>query len=403
MPPSSRCRLLGAAACGAALFPAWAGAAGWTPELAFKVKRVSTVRVSPDGRRVAFVVGTAVMEGEKSEWLSHVHLARSDGSGSFQLTRATSRPPRPPGRRTASGSPSSRPRGAKDRKDAKANLWRIRVDGGEAERSPTRRAASARSPGRPTASRIAFVMTDPQVGRRGEGGQGEARRARGGREPQAASRLYVVPVEKDADGKRPVRRLTAGDVSVGNIGGPGAFDWSPDGQARSPSTHQPTPHIDDWPRADVSVVEVAPGAVRAAPGHARPPSPAPRFSPDGRTVAYRGHQRPAHLAAPVAAGRGSRRGRRATPLAATPDEQPDLVGWTADGRAAVHARRCRTVTRCVAARRRREPGLAHAGRRDGRRRALSASGTHLGFTSQAPDRAPEAFVSRAGRATRPSR
>ncbi len=39
------------------------------------VKRVSAVP-SPDGRRVAFVVAEAVMEGEKSEWLSHVHVAR---------------------------------------------------------------------------------------------------------------------------------------------------------------------------------------------------------------------------------------------------------------------------------------------------------------------------------------
>jgi dipeptidyl aminopeptidase/acylaminoacyl peptidase len=58
----------------------------WTPELAFKVKRVGPVRVSPDGSRTAFVVATAVMEGEKSEWVSQIHLAKSDGSGSLQLT-----------------------------------------------------------------------------------------------------------------------------------------------------------------------------------------------------------------------------------------------------------------------------------------------------------------------------
>lgn len=45
--------------------PAWAQSAGWTAELAMQVKRVSHVRVSPDGRRVAFVVAHAVMEAEK--------------------------------------------------------------------------------------------------------------------------------------------------------------------------------------------------------------------------------------------------------------------------------------------------------------------------------------------------
>ena len=50
---------------------AQANQSGWTPELAIRTNRVSSVRVSPDGKRVAFVVGQAVMEGEKSEWLSH--------------------------------------------------------------------------------------------------------------------------------------------------------------------------------------------------------------------------------------------------------------------------------------------------------------------------------------------
>ena len=59
----------------------------WTPELALKVRRVGDVVVSPDGARVAFGVGKAVMEGEKSEWLYHIHIARSDGSLNYQLTR----------------------------------------------------------------------------------------------------------------------------------------------------------------------------------------------------------------------------------------------------------------------------------------------------------------------------
>ena len=69
-------------------FPeAWAQSAGWTPELAMQVKRVSHVRVSPDGKRVAFVVSQAVMDGEKSEWLSQIHLAGYDGAGTVQLTQ----------------------------------------------------------------------------------------------------------------------------------------------------------------------------------------------------------------------------------------------------------------------------------------------------------------------------
>src|SRR5687768_10898241 len=62
--------------------------APWSPDLAFKVKRVGPVRVSPDGSRAAFVVGNAVLDGEKSEWLSQVWVVGADGSGAVQLTQA---------------------------------------------------------------------------------------------------------------------------------------------------------------------------------------------------------------------------------------------------------------------------------------------------------------------------
>ena len=62
------------AAAPLALLAAAASAADWSPEKALEVKRVQSVQVSPDGIRVAYVVGSAVTEGEKSEWLSHVHV-----------------------------------------------------------------------------------------------------------------------------------------------------------------------------------------------------------------------------------------------------------------------------------------------------------------------------------------
>src|SRR5262249_12693381 len=58
----------------------------WSPDLALRVKRVQAVQVSLDGARVAYVVGTASIEGEKSEWLSHVWVAKADGSSAFALT-----------------------------------------------------------------------------------------------------------------------------------------------------------------------------------------------------------------------------------------------------------------------------------------------------------------------------
>jgi dipeptidyl aminopeptidase/acylaminoacyl peptidase len=367
--------------------------APWTPELAFKVKRVTLVRVSPDGTRVAYVVGTAVMEGEKSEWLSQVHVARSDGTGAFQLTR----------HEKASTSPEWSPDGQwiaflsargkdKDGKDARTNVWRVRVDGGEAEAVTGEKADVAAFRWSPDGRSIAFVMPDPKTDAE-EKADKEKRDARVVDAAPKQIRLRVVGVDPGPDGARPVRTLTTGDLSVGNLGGPGAFDWSPDGKWIA-FAHQPTPHIDDWTKADVSVVEVATGAVRPLCA-TRATEGSPAFSPDGQWVAlilgadppqwrrrFRVHVVPAAGGTP-------------RPLADTKDHQPDVLGWSADGKRIFVGETRGTVNRLSALPVDGGPPV-DLGAADMMvdTPAVNESRTHVGFASQAPDRAPEAYASR---------
>ena len=51
-----------------------------------KVRPVATVRVSPDGRRVAYAVTDTVMTADKSEYVSQIYVANADGSNPVQLT-----------------------------------------------------------------------------------------------------------------------------------------------------------------------------------------------------------------------------------------------------------------------------------------------------------------------------
>src|SRR3989442_12518345 len=71
--------------------------ARWTPELAFSVKRVGSVAISPDGRWAAVEVSEPLMEAEPSEWRTSVYVYAVGGAGP-QAARRGETPAGPPAR-----------------------------------------------------------------------------------------------------------------------------------------------------------------------------------------------------------------------------------------------------------------------------------------------------------------
>jgi dipeptidyl aminopeptidase/acylaminoacyl peptidase len=357
---------------------------GWTPELQMKVRGVGPVRVSPDGRRVAYGVTDAVMTADKSEMLTQIWVADADGSNAFQVTHADK----------SSTNPQWSPDGnwlafTSTRRDNKNNVFLLRMSGGEAEPLTEVKTAVGNFAFSPDGKWIAFTMRDALSDEEEKSNKGRAD-YRWVDENVKMSRLYLIPVERAADGKREPRKLTAqADYTVD-----GDFSFSPDGRWIAFS-HTRTSKANDWPSSDISAVEVATGnvvklaATRAAEN-------TPRYSPDGKWIAFLGSDDPPRWAQSNLINVMPAAGGQPKALAATHDGQPGLGGWSADGRAILFSEARGTGTQLytldVASNKITEIG-------DSRQvvggLSLNSTRTMVGFTAQASDRAPEAYVSRA--------
>ena len=289
----------------------------WTPDWAFKVKRVTSVarlaRRLPRGLRGRHA---RRWRARRASGCPRCTSRARDGSGAFQLTRgdksATAPDWSPDGRHIAflSG------RGPKkDGKDPKPALWRVAVDGGEAE-------ALTDEKGAVTAFRFSpdgashRVPDGRSAHRRGrEGGQGEARRPRGGRRAEADPPLRPPPGEGRGR-EAPGAQADGGDLSVGNIGGPGRLRLV---AGRPHDRVRASAHAAHQRLAVRRPVRGRSGHRQRAPGgrDARV-GDRPRLLARRPLDRLQPERRPADLARPREGGRGRRDRRRAARAGARP-------------------------------------------------------------------------------------
>ena len=370
--------LLVAAAC--AQTPAPQAPAAWTPEISMQVQPIGDVTPSPDGKLVAYTQSHAVLEPEKSEVDTQIFLAAADGSHRTQLTR---------GEKSAT-SPEFSPDGRyvyfSSERSGKPNLWRIPVDGGEAEMLTDWKGEMGAYHVSPDGKWVAFAGIEPRAA--DEEAKKEKRDFRVIDENPTNHSLWIIPAEPESQEKRPVRHLnTPGHVTE--------FDWSPDSAAIA-FVHAPTPSADDWTKSDISEVTVQSGAVRplAATGAAER---MPHYSPDGRYLAFVRSTDPARWAGLDRIVLLNRQNGEVRELPPTFDEQPRLLGWTSDAVRILftEARGTANVIYAIPtdgpAKPLYEPhsGTLQAGR-------LNATGTAYGFAAESWDAAPEAYVLRIG-------
>ena len=361
------------------LFVSGAAAQTWDPELQLKFKAVGTPRVSPDSKKMVYAVNEAVMAPDKSEFVTQIWMSNLDTKRNVQLTFGEK----------SSTNPKWSPDGnwiafLSNRKDNRNQIYLLNLSGGEAEPLTDGKSAITNFAWSPDGRSIAFTMVDAKSEEEEKNDKGK-NDFRWVDENLKLARLYVLSIQKDANGKREPRKLTTANYHVED------FDWSSDG-SRIAFGHVKSPVANDWPTSDVSIVEVASGKVSVLANSAAAET-SPVYSPDGKSIALLATDDPPRWAGSGLIQIFSTTGGPPKNAVGSFDAQPAVAGWSADGKRIYFTEAKGTGTQIysldVAANRIEElkttPAVLNAV-------SLNRSGTTLAFVRQTSDTPADAFI-----------
>jgi len=354
---------------------------GWTPEVMIKIKRVGGTAISPDGKWIAYTVSTPVMEGEKSEFLTHLWVVSDDGKSNSQFTygdKSCTNPAFSPDGKSLAFVSS---RGT----SGKSQVWVMKMTGGEAEQVTNAKAGVNSYSWSRDSKRVAYTANDPETEQE-EKAKKEKRDMVVEDSNLKFSHLYTIAVDKDALGNRKVKQLTRGSFHVTS------FDWSPDGNMIV-FAHQATPSVDVWETSDISAVPSDSGAIR--PLVLRKGSDAsPRFSPDGKWIAYTSDNGDSKWAQAYDLYLLPSGGGEARKLAETPDRSFGVVNWSRDGKSIFVSEVQGTVSRVLSVPTDgSRPSVLTTGEGNYSGSSFSGDGNTFAFVYQSLELAPEISVS----------
>ncbi len=290
----------------------------WTPEMQVKLKGVASPRVSPDGKRVVYTVSDAAMTADKSEYVSQIWLGTIATKQNVQLTFGDK----------SSTNPKWSPDGnwiafTSNRKDNKNNIYVLNVNGGEAEPLTDVKTGVTNFAWSPDGKSIAFRMADGKTEEEEKNDKAK-NDFRWVDENLKMSRLYLISLQKDANGKREPRKLTTANYNVDD------FDWSADG-SHIVFAHTKTPSANDWPTSDVSILEVATGKVTVLAETPAAES-GPLYSPDGKSIAVVVGDNPPRWAQAEMIEIFPASGGAPKVITASYDSAPLVAGWSGDSK-----------------------------------------------------------------------
>jgi dipeptidyl aminopeptidase/acylaminoacyl peptidase len=289
----------------------------WSPEQCMKMKNISGLNISPDGKKVLYAVRRATMAGDHSEYVNQVFLCNADGTNTIQLTQGDKNNANP------KWSPDGKYIAFVSNRDDKNNLYIISPSGGEAEKITDVKTGVNNYEWSSDGKMICFIMTDAQSDE-DEKKKKEKNDWYFNDEVILQNRIYLVSlVENDSAGKRKITKLTKDNRNVIS------FDWSPDNKWIVYS-HGKSPLANDNQYSDISMINIATGELKNIANTPAGESN-PNFSPDGKYIAYLCTEDPMVWpgktfvdVVPVQGGPPKR-------LAQTPNDQPNILAWNQDG------------------------------------------------------------------------
>jgi dipeptidyl aminopeptidase/acylaminoacyl peptidase len=270
------------------------------------LKRAGSPVISPDGRLVAYTVRETMWD--ENLYKTEIWIADVQAGTTRQLThsaKSSSVPAwSPDGKRLAFGS---------DRTD-KRQIYLIDPAGGEAEALTSGDEGAGSFQWSPDGASIAFTRTDPQTDamkeREKQFGQFDVIDT-----DYRMTHLYAIDVAT-----KKVRRLTEGAFTVG------AFNWSPDGKQIA-FDHRINGANANGGTADISVLDVASGAVRALVTQDGPDTN-PTWSPDGTRIAFETKMaNPDYFFSNTRIAAVPSAGGAIEVLTSSFDEDPSIVSW----------------------------------------------------------------------------
>ena len=237
---------------------------GITAEQAVAMRQLSTVRISPDGKRVAYVVTTSDLK--QSSKNADIWVVSAQGGEPVRLTNHKASDDRP------AWSPDGKWIAFISARDGKPQLYRISPNGGEAEKLTDSKTGVQAIEWAPDSKRIAFVAVRDATA-------DEDRKVQEKDDAIEVDRNFVPARLSVYDvAARTSREIVKGDYQIIQMA------WSPD-SSRIAYTTMPTTRADDSRFTDVMVVDVAAATTRKLVESAGPDMN-PSWSPDSKWIAF---------------------------------------------------------------------------------------------------------------------